>query len=89
MSAYSIQVLGKVQGVFFRASTQEKAQQLGVRGWVRNEPDGSVKIWAEGRTENLKELVAWCHRGPTHARVQRVIVDDIAEENFSDFQIHR
>ncbi|WKN46008.1 acylphosphatase [Tunicatimonas pelagia] len=89
MPAYSIQVIGKVQGVFFRVSTQEKARALSIWGWVRNEPDSSVRIRAEGNTKALEKFVAWCHRGPAHAQVRQVIVDEITEEGFSDFLIHR
>ncbi|MEM9833527.1 MAG: acylphosphatase [Bacteroidota bacterium] len=89
MPAYSIQVTGKVQGVFFRASTQEKAQSLGVRGWVKNEADGSVLIRAEGDEANLQKLIEWCHQGSTHARVQQVYQKEVEEEGCSDFQIRR
>ncbi|MEM6845103.1 MAG: acylphosphatase [Bacteroidota bacterium] len=89
MPAYSIQVTGKVQGVFFRASTQEKAQSLGVRGWVKNEADGSVLIRAEGDEANLQKLIEWCHQGSTHARVQQVHQKEVEEEGCSDFRIKR
>ncbi len=87
MPAYAIQVIGKVQGVFFRASTREKAQVLEIKGWVRNEPDESVKIQAEGNKEALREFTAWCNDGPNHAQVQQVIIDEVAEEGFSNFRI--
>ncbi|MGB3586823.1 MAG: acylphosphatase [Tunicatimonas sp.] len=89
MPAYSIKVIGKVQGVFFRASTQEKAQSLKIKGWVRNEPDGSVRIQAEGNVEALRELTTWCNNGSNRAQVQQVVVDEIEEEGFSEFQIRR
>ncbi len=89
MPAYSIQVIGKVQGVFFRASTQEKAQQLGVYGWVKNELDGSVLIHAEGSEESLQSLIAWCHHGPMHAKVQQVDVKESHEESHTNFQVRR
>ncbi|MEO0332864.1 MAG: acylphosphatase [Bacteroidota bacterium] len=89
MPAYSIRVIGKVQGVFFRVSMQKKAQQLGVRGWVRNEADGSVLIHAEGSEESLQSLIAWCHRGSIHADVQQVDVKGAYKEGFADFQVRR
>lgn len=67
-------VRGRVQGVFFRASTQREARRLGLTGWVKNRTDGSVEFCAEGEEEELKELVAWAHRGPTASRVERVDV---------------
>jgi acylphosphatase len=68
---------GKVQGVFFRASTQEKAQKLGLSGYVQNEPDGTVYLEAEGRPEMLEKLVSWLHKGPEHARVEKVEVKEL------------
>ncbi len=65
----NIRVRGRVQGVFFRASTHEKAIELGLSGWVRNNPDGSVQIVAEGDGEALNSLVRWSSSGPVHAQV--------------------
>ena len=56
-------VRGRVQGVFFRASTQREARRLGISGWVKNRPDGAVEILAEGEEDGLKELIAWANRG--------------------------
>lgn len=81
-------VQGRVQGVYFRASTQKEAQRLGVRGWVKNRPDGSVEITAQGSEQTLKEFIAWAHRGPSAARVDHVeqIWSD-ATGHFDLFQI--
>ncbi len=65
-------VHGRVQGVFFRASTQKKAQALGLTGWVRNLPDGTVEVLAAGPRSVLERLLEWLHQGPPLARVQRV-----------------
>lgn len=65
-------VLGRVQGVFFRASAQREAKRLGLTGWVRNRPDGSVELLAEGEDESLRDFIGWVQRGPTSARVDRV-----------------
>lgn len=67
-------VRGRVQGVFFRASTQREAKRLGLTGWVKNRNDGAVEMCVEGEEEELKEFVAWAHRGPTASRVERVEV---------------
>jgi len=69
-----IRVEGLVQGVFFRYNTQREAHRLGLKGWVRNLPDGSVECVAEGEEERVKELIQWCHHGPPGARVERVRV---------------
>jgi acylphosphatase len=63
---------GRVQGVFFRASTQEKAIELGLTGWVRNRADGKVELLAEGEKEKLEKLIEWCRIGPKHAQVTNV-----------------
>ena len=65
-------IRGRVQGVFYRASAQKEAEALGLHGWVRNRPDGSVELLAEGPKEDLERLVTWCRRGPEHAQVQSV-----------------
>jgi acylphosphatase len=81
-------VRGRVQGVFFRASTQREARRLGLTGWVRNRSDGALDILAEGEEEGLKDLIAWAHKGPSAARVERV---DVRWRGFSgdhyDFRI--
>ena len=74
MKAVDVLVSGHVQGVFFRARAQEQADRLGVAGWVRNEPDGSVAGHFEGDSEAVDALIDWCRRGPSYARVERVTV---------------
>lgn len=63
---------GRVQGVWFRDSTRREANNLGVFGWVRNRPDGTVEVLAEGPEDQIKKLVSWCHHGPPAADVHRV-----------------
>jgi len=72
-------VTGRVQGVFYRASTVQEAARLGLVGWVRNEPDGSVLIEAQGEREGVEHLLAWCGKGPPGARVSRVDRDWVDE----------
>jgi len=85
----SIRVTGKVQGVFFRATAQSKAQQLGLTGFVRNERDGSVYLEAEGPEEKVRELIAWCKAGPPQSTVDHVEVEELAGKGFKGFEIKR
>lgn len=87
MIAKRIQVIGRVQGVFFRASTKEKADALGVKGWVKNEPDGSVLIEAEADEEIMAKFEEWCRQGPIMARVDRLDVQSISLESHSSFLV--
>jgi acylphosphatase len=72
MNRVHIVVTGRVQGVYFRQSTQEQALALGVSGWVRNRSDGSVEMVAEGHGSAIEQLVKWCEKGPEMARVDSV-----------------
>ena len=65
-------VSGRVQGVWYRASTQNKAQQLGLSGWVRNLTDGRVELVAEGDEQHLQQLIDWCWQGPELAEVTEI-----------------
>lgn len=67
-------VSGRVQGVYFRDSARREAQRRGLRGWVRNLPDGCVEAVFEGRPQDVAALVSWCHHGPPSARVAHVEV---------------
>ncbi|RLA84848.1 MAG: acylphosphatase [Deltaproteobacteria bacterium] len=70
-----VRVFGLVQGVFFRHSTRLEAQRLGIKGWVRNVPDGSVEAVFEGPKDRVEEIIKWCHKGPPGAVVQKVQVE--------------
>lgn len=74
--AVDVRITGRVQGVSYRFYTQQRARDLGVTGWVRNEPDGSVAGHFEGPAGAVDALVAWCHDGPPAARVDGVVVSD-------------
>ena len=67
-----VHISGQVQGVFFRDSTRDKAEQLGLAGWVRNLPDGRVEALFEGPSKMVQEMVRWCKEGPSHAEVENV-----------------
>lgn len=86
---YSITVSGKVQGVFYRQSTKEKALTLGLTGNVMNKKNGDVEIIATGTKEKLDALVDWCHQGPSNAIVKNVIVKEFPLQLFEHFIIHR
>jgi acylphosphatase len=81
-------VSGLVQGVYFRDSARREARRRNVTGWIRNLPDGRVEAVFEGRPEDVEALVAWCHHGPPHARVEHVAVRrEPARGEFSAFEI--
>jgi acylphosphatase len=65
-------VEGRVQGVFFRYHTQEMAFKLGITGWVKNRRDSNVEAVFEGDKERVDQIIQWCHRGPSEARVTKV-----------------
>ncbi len=90
-----ILVFGDVQGVFFRTGTAGEARKLGLKGWVRNNPDGSVELVAEGERTQLQKLLEWCSHGPAGASVSKVEHEWIegsdaktgAAGEFADFRV--
>lgn len=80
-------VSGKVQGVWFRAETQNTAQSLGVSGWVRNLPDGRVEVMAAGSPQLVEQLEAWLRHGPERARVDELIIEDLPWQLYAGFEI--
>ena len=89
MKTIRLTIKGKVQGVFYRATAKDVADQLGVKGWIKNLPDNNVEIRATASEELLQKLIAWCKQGPPKARVQDVIVEELSLEEFSGFRIIR
>lgn len=86
----SARITGRVQGVGFRNFTQRRARRLDLTGWVRNKPDGSVRLEAEGPQEALDELVEAVHQGPRMASVDDVAVEwDEATDEFEVFMVRR
>lgn len=72
MKHLSIKISGKVQGVFFRVSTKEFVDKIGITGWVKNESNGTVSIQAEGNVESLEQLLLWCQKGSNGAKIENV-----------------
>jgi acylphosphatase len=89
MKHVTVWVSGKVQGVFFRASTKEQADYLGVKGFVRNEANGDVYIEAEGEENQLQEFLKWCEHGPSRARVDNLKIEEGPFKNFVRFEVAR
>lgn len=85
----NITVTGFVQGVGFRYATNQQARNLGIKGFVRNQHDGSVYIEAEGESNVLKEFVEWCKRGPAYAEVKDLIVQEGEMRYFKGFETSR
>ena len=87
MKAVTVKVTGRVQGVSFRWYAVQEAERLGVAGWVRNEPDGSVAAHVEGDDAAVDAMVAWCRRGPSYASVRDVAVTDAQVSGAHGFDI--
>jgi len=76
--AVTVKVTGRVQGVSFRWYAVQEAERLGVTGWIRNEPDGSVAGHLEGDDDAVDAMVDWCRRGPSYASVRQLAVTEAA-----------
>ena len=80
-------VSGRVQGVFFRASTKAVADQMGIKGFVKNQKDGTVLIHAEGNPLFMDEFIDWCKFGPDDAKVEDTSVEDAEVKNYRNFEV--
>jgi acylphosphatase len=80
---------GKVQGVFYRASAKEKADEMKITGWVKNTGDGNVEIVCQAGEAALQEFINWCKQGPTRAKVEHIKVTETTAAEFGDFRIVR
>ena len=82
-----VTIKGRVQGVFYRVSTREKAMELNLTGWVKNCLNGSVEACFQGDESNVNEMISWCHIGPEMAQVDHVISTPSQEPDYNDFYI--
>lgn len=87
MKTNELKLSGKVQGVYFRASAKQKANMLGVNGFIKNERDGSVIVNIEGEDEAVSSMINWCRQGPALARVKNIEITDSQAQNFDSFRI--
>ncbi len=89
MIGIRLKIIGKVQGVYFRAQTVQKAEELGdVYGYVANESDGSVTVVAEGPENKVNGLVDWCYSGPSTSQVEKIEVEKLGYTGeFEEFNI--
>ncbi len=90
MVKLQVQVIisGRVQGVWFRANTKQKAEQLGINGWVKNIADGKVAALFEGDEKHVQEMIEWCHHGPPLAKVENIEVKKQSPTNgFEGFSV--
>lgn len=85
----NITVSGRVQGVYYRASTKAVAEQLGVRGWIQNKADGTVYIEAEADAFFMNQFLEWCADGPNGAKVEQVTTEEAPLQNFTNFIIKK
>jgi acylphosphatase len=85
----NILVKGKVQGVYFQVHARDLALKSGIAGQVRNLPDGSVHILAEGEAAAMESFLAWCAVGPSRARVEELVVEEWEVSGFQGFEILR
>ncbi len=87
MLHYDIEVTGRVQGVFYRHLAKKKAEELDIKGFVRNEKGGSVFIEAEGKNENLEKFTDWCRKGPDLANVENIKINQRELKKYKSFEI--
>ena len=88
IKAKNIIVSGRVQGVFFRKNTKQKATELNVDGWVKNTYDDKVEIFAQGNEENLNKFIDWCKQGPQKATVENIqVTEEHTVNNLKGFSI--
>lgn len=87
IKSVKINIYGKVQGVGFRYSALQRANELGITGFVKNRNDGSVYIEADGEPEIIEEFVLWCRKGPAWSRVDDIKIIDIPFNDYKCFGV--
>jgi acylphosphatase len=89
MKTVHLKIIGKVQGVFFRAKAKEIAERKRISGWIRNTEDGNVEACISGESIAVEEFISWCWYGPEKAEVENVLVNDTDLKNFEKFEVIR
>ena len=87
METVHLLIKGKVQGVYYRASAKDMATELGIKGWVKNMPDGNVEILACGNKEELEKFIEWCRQGPKRAVVKNLVITSRDDTSLPGFFI--
>ena len=83
-----LKISGKVQGVWYRGTTKQKAQELGIKGWVKNTADGCVEAVFVGEDKIVNEMISWCYKGPPLAKVKSIeIINENINQDFDDFSV--
>ncbi|MGV3657105.1 MAG: acylphosphatase [Chitinophagaceae bacterium] len=89
MATVHLMIRGKVQGVFYRATARQKAEELGLSGWVKNTADESVEATISGTPEAVDAFIAWCWQGPPRAQVAHVQVTPKPDTGLTGFEVIR
>jgi len=89
MKTIRIYISGSVQGIFFRKYLEEKANEFGVRGFVRNLDDGRVEVLAEGRDENVNSMLEVCKKGTQHTKITDIQIQELKNQGFKGFKVLR
>jgi len=89
MKTVRLIIIGKVQGVFYRATAKDVADLTGVKGWIRNLPNKDVEITATASEETLQKFISWCKQGPPKAIVEDVVIEELDLHEFSNFKVIR
>ena len=89
MKTLRIFISGIVQGVFFRAFVREQAENLGLKGYVRNLDDGRVEVVVEGYENDVNRMVEVCKKGPPHSKVRNIEIERMEHQGFEEFKILR
>lgn len=89
MPTLHLLIKGKVQGVFYRATAKKIAEELGVKGWIKNTKDNNVESIISGGEEQVQQFIEWCKKGPARAEVNGIIATVVDDKSFNDFKIAR